>query len=101
MTRLMTYRDEQAPCVLTGKQVTLRCSMHGKGKGIIICRGPDNTPKYWKKCKYGALDECPALVVQRGVDAEVKRRVELPSLSALLLIGALARRSGKVPRLEE
>ena len=80
--RSNNYKDEIILCAMAGKQVVIRCSLFGKGRqrrGIIICRGPENTKSYWKKCSHGSVRECPALVLQRGVDKEISDRMKAPN----------------------
>ena len=98
VNKMENYKDGVANCFLIGKEVVLRCSLIGKGrqqKAVIICRGPDNSRRYWKKCPHSSTRECPALVTQRGMDKEIQRRIEEGpkiSLAGLLHVAEMLKR---------
>ncbi len=50
----MSYQDGDAYCEAVDLTVTLRCDI----RGLITCRGPESTKKYWKKCASKADDRC-------------------------------------------
>ena len=49
-----TFEDGEAYCEAVDLTVILRCDI----RGLITCRGPENTKRYWKKCASKADDRC-------------------------------------------
>ena len=50
----MSYQDGEAYCEAVDLTVILRCDV----RGLITCRGPESTKRYWKKCASKADDRC-------------------------------------------
>ncbi len=50
----MSYEDGEAHCKAVELTVILRCDI----RGLITCRGPENTKRYWKKCASKADGQC-------------------------------------------
>ncbi len=50
----MSYEDGEKYCEAVDLTVTLRCDI----RGLITCRGPESTKKYWKKCASKADGRC-------------------------------------------
>ncbi len=50
----MSYEDGEKYCEAVDLTVDLRCDI----RGLITCRGPENTKKYWKKCASKADGQC-------------------------------------------
>ena len=50
----MSYEDGEAYCKAVDLTIILRCDI----RGLITCRGPENTKRYWKKCASKADGQC-------------------------------------------